>query len=99
MNSTVCNATVEELRRVDLNFDIAGAEDSDRVLKILSDVVDKTEWVLDNPAPQVLITAGVPGGLTYTIRVWVKTSDYWNEYGALMKEIPEPATLPTGLVA
>lgn len=88
MNSTVCNATVEELRRVDINFDIAGSEDSDKVLKIMTDVIDETEWVLDKPAPQALITAGVPGGLTYTVRVWVKTSDYWNEYGALMKNIP-----------
>lgn len=88
MNSTICNATVEELRRVDLNFDIAGSEDSDKVYKILSDVIDKTEWALDAPAPQVLITAGVPGGMTYTVRVWVKTSNYWDEFGVLMKEIP-----------
>ena len=88
MNSTVCNATAEQIRRVDLNFDIAGSEDADKVEKILFDVIDKTEWLLGQPAPQVLITAGVPGGLTYTVRVWVKTSDYWNEFGALMKEIP-----------
>lgn len=88
MNSTICNVTAEELRRVDLNFDIAGSEDSDKVLKIMSDVIDKTEWALDNPASQVLITAGVPGGLTYTTRVWVKTSKYWDEFGVLMKEIP-----------
>ena len=88
MNSNICNATVEELRRVDLNFDVAGSEDSDKVEKILADVIDKTEWALDAPAPQVLITAGVPGGLTYTVRVWVKTADYWDEFGVLMKEIP-----------
>lgn len=88
MNSTICNATVEELRRVDLNFDIAGSEDADKVEKILSDVIEKSEWALDKPEPQVLITAGVPGGLTYTVRVWVKTGDYWNEFGQLMKEIP-----------
>ena len=88
MNSTICNATVEEMRRVDLNFDIAGSEDSDKVLKIMSDVIDSTEWALDKPAPQVLITAGVPGGLTYTARVWVKTPKCWDEYGTLMKEIP-----------
>ena len=88
MNSTICNATVEELRRVDLNFDIAGSEPSDKVEKILSDVIEKSEWALEKPAPQVLITAGVPGGLTYTVRVWVKTSDYWDEFGELMKEIP-----------
>ena len=88
MNSTVCNATAEALRRVDLNFDIAGSEDSDKVMEIMSDVIDKSAWKLDNPAPQMLITAGVPGGLTYTVRVWVKTSDYWDEFGALMKDIP-----------
>lgn len=88
MNSTICNATVEELRRVDLNFDIAGSEDSDKVEKILSDVIKETEWALSEPAPQVLITAGVPGGMTYTVRVWVKTGSYWDEFGALMKEIP-----------
>ena len=88
MNSTICNATAEELRRVDLNFDIAGSEDADKVEKILADVIDKTEWALDNPSPQVLITAGVPGGLTYTVRVWVRTANYWDEFGALMKDIP-----------
>ena len=88
MNSNICNATVEELRRVDLNFDIAGSEDSDKVYKILSDVIDKSEWALDKPEPQVLITAGVPGGMTYTVRVWVKTADYWSEFSVLMKDIP-----------
>ena len=88
MNSTVCNATVEELRRVDLNFDIAGTEDADKVEKTIMDVIKKSGWFLEKPEPQVLITAGVPGGLTYTLSVWVKTSDYWNEFGELMKEVP-----------
>ena len=88
MNSTVCNATVEELRRVDLNFDIAGTEDADKVEKTIMDVIKKSGWYLEKPEPQVLITAGVPGGLTYTLRVWVKTADYWNEFGELMKEVP-----------
>ena len=88
MNSTVCNATVEELRRVDLNFDIAGTEDADKVEKTIMDVIKKSGWFLEKPEPQVLITAGVPGGLTYTLRVWVKTADYWNEFGELMKEVP-----------
>ena len=82
MNSNVVDYSAE------LNFDIAGSEDSDKVYKILADVIEKTEWRLDKPAPQVLITAGVPGGLTYTVRVWVKTSNYWDEFGVLMKEIP-----------
>ena len=88
MNSSISNASVEPLRRVDLNFDIAGSEDPDQVEKVIMDVVNGSEWALKEPAPQALITAGVTGGLTYTVRVWVKTANYWDEYGALMKGIP-----------
>ncbi len=88
MNSTISNASVEPLRRVDIDFDIAGSEDADKVEKTLKDVIAKSDKALNEPAPQVLITAGVPGGLTYTVRVWVKTADYWDEFGYLMKEVP-----------
>ncbi len=88
MNSNIINATAEPLRRVDLNFDIAGSEDSDRVEKIIMDVVQKSDKFLSEPAPQVLVTAGVPGGLTYTVRTWVRTADYWDEFGYLMREVP-----------
>lgn len=88
MNSTISNASVEPLRRVDIDFDIAGSEDADKVEKTLNDVIAKSDKALNEPAPQVLITAGVPGGLTYTVRVWVKTADYWDEFGYLMKEVP-----------
>ena len=88
MNSSISNASAEPLRRVDLNFDIAGSEDADKVEKVIMDVVAKSEKGLKDPAPQVLVTAGVPGGLTYTVRVWVKTAEYWDEFGYLMKEIP-----------
>ena len=88
MNSTISNASVEPLRRVDINFDIAGSEDADKVEKILNDVIAKSGKALKEPASQALITGAVPGGLTYTVRVWVKTDDYWDEYGYLMKEIP-----------
>lgn len=88
MNSNITNATVEPFRRVDLNFDIAGSEPADKVEKIMMDVIMKSAWALDEPAPQVLATAGVPGGLTYTVRVWVQTEHYWDEFGELMREIP-----------
>jgi len=88
MNSSISNASAEPLRRVDLNFDIAGSEDPDRVEKVIMDVIEGSDKALSEPAPQVLVTAGVPGGLTYTVRVWVKTAEYWDEYGYLMKGIP-----------
>ena len=88
MNSSIANATAEDLRRVDLNFDVAGSEPADKVEKVITEVIESSSKALRDPAPQVVILGGVPGGLTYTVRVWVKTADYWDEYGELMRDIP-----------
>lgn len=88
MNSSISNASAEPMRRVDINFDIAGSESADRVEEIMTAVIERSEKALDKPAPQVLPVASVPGGLTYAVRVWTKTADYWDVYGDLMKGIP-----------
>jgi len=88
MNSSISNASAETLRRVDLNFDVAGSESPDKVCKVMHDAISKTGKALTEPEPAVLVTASVPGGLTYTVRVWVKTADYWGEFEELMKDIP-----------
>lgn len=88
MNSSISNASAEPLRRVDINFDIAGSEPVDKVEETMMAVIRRSEKAKDDPEPQVLPVASVPGGLTYTVRVWVKTTDYWDVYGELMKGIP-----------
>ena len=88
MNASISNASAEPLRRVDINFDISGAEDPDKVVKTMMKVIEASEKAMEKPAPQVLPVASVPGGLTYTVRVWVKTAEYWDVYAELMKGIP-----------
>ena len=88
MNSSISNASAEPLRRVDINFDIAGSEPADKVEEVMMGVIARSEKAIDKPAPQVLPVASVPGGLTYTVRVWTKTADYWDVHGDLMKGIP-----------
>ena len=50
-------------------------------------VID-SKLAMADPAPQVEPVTGIPGGLQYTVRVWCKTSDYWDLYFELMREIP-----------
>lgn len=88
MNASISNATVEPLRRVDLSFDIAGTEPADKVADVIMKAILSTEKVLADPAPQVVPVAGVPGGLTYAVRAWVKTEDYWTVHGELMSKVP-----------
>ncbi len=88
MNSNIVNATVEETRRVDLSFDISGAEPSDKVRSVILDAVGKYSEVLSDPAPVVVAADTIPDGITYAVRVWVNTPDYWPVYEGLTEDIP-----------
>lgn len=88
MNASISNNTVEPLRRVDLAFDISGSEPADKVADVIMKAVLSTDKVLSDPAPQVVPASTVTDGLTYAVRVWVKTDDYWNVHAELMSKIP-----------
>ena len=88
MNASISNASAESLRRVDLSFDIAGTEPADKVADVIMKAILSTEKVLSDPAPQVVPVANVPGGITYAVRVWVNSKDYWPVHGELMSKIP-----------
>ena len=88
MNANVSNCSSEPLRRVDLAFNVAGSEPIKKVQATIMKVIVNTEKAMADPAPDVQPLAGVPGGLTYTVRVWCNSADYWDVYFELMREIP-----------
>ena len=88
MNSTISNNTSENLRRVDVSFDIAASEPVDRVEQTIMKVIDASEIALEKPEPEVVPASTVTDGLRYAVRVWVRTKQYWDLYNELMREIP-----------
>ena len=88
MNANISNCSSEDLRRVDLKFNIAGSEPIKKVQAEIMKVIVATDKAMADPAPDVQPFAGIPGGLEYTVRVWCKSSDYWDVYFELMREIP-----------
>lgn len=88
MNATVTNLSSEKLRRVDLAFNLTGAEDISKVQAIILEAVAKNEKVLQDPAPFAGPLEGIPGGLCYTVRVWTESANYWDVYFDLMQAIP-----------
>jgi small conductance mechanosensitive channel len=42
---------------------------------------------LTEPAPQVRVSAHSDSALTYTVRVWCKTADYWDVYFDMTESI------------
>ena len=88
MNSNISNCSSEDLRRVDLTFNIAGSEPIKKVQATIMKVIVASDKAMADPAPEVQPVAGIPGGLEYTVRVWCETADYWDLYFELMREIP-----------
>ena len=89
MNSVVTNDTATDLRRVDLNFDISASEPADRVRETVLAAVYENDKALREPEPVVAATGSVTDGITYAVRVWTVTDDYWSVYEPLMESIPE----------
>ena len=88
MNSDVTNTTAADMRRVDLRFDIAASESPDRVREVMLATVRECEKALDDPPPAVAATDVVTDGITYAVRVWTETENYWDVYEPLTEAIP-----------
>jgi len=88
MNSRVVNTTAEKLRRADIRIDIASGEDPERVRAVMLETVAGFEEALREPEPEVAATDSVTDGVTYTLRVWTDTSDYWTVLEGLQEKVP-----------
>lgn len=87
MAGNITNASSEPLRRVDLTFNVSGADLAGARAAMLS-AMEANEKVLKDPAPLAEPKEGVPGGMSFTARAWVNNADYWDVYFDLMKTIP-----------
>ena len=63
MNSNISNCSSEDLRRVDLTFNIAGSEPIKKVQATIMKVIVASDKAMADPAPEVQPVAGIPGGL------------------------------------
>ncbi len=75
--SQITNYSTNDLRRLDVLYDVDYESDVEQVRKILLDYALSHPLVLKNPAPAVHYAASKDSSITFTLRVWVKNSDYW----------------------
>lgn len=85
MNSNVTNFSMEETRRIDLQFKLTNDCDPDLARRVLLEAAEKTERVLPDPAPFARMTAVDDDTYIFTVRAWVKTADYWDVYFVLLE--------------
>ena len=75
----IVNYTVSGTRRVEVRVQAVYSESSQKVIDALvqAGTVDK---VLVDPAPMAVVTAYGDSAISYSLRLWVKTPDYWDVY-------------------
>ena len=78
----IVNFTREPNRRVDLVVGASYDCDTEEVKKALYEAIARTDKVLVDPAPQVLVEEFGASVIKYTVRAWCKHEDYWDvHYG------------------
>ncbi len=85
MNASVTNFTVEETRRVDIDFKITNDVDHNFVKSVLIKAASATNGVLSDPAPFARLTGVDDDTFIFTVRTWCKTEEYWDVYFDLIE--------------
>ena len=79
-NGNIINYSEKDTRRVDLDFSVSYSADSDKVKAIITEILEKHELVLKDPAPFVRVSAHGTSAMIIKSRAWVKNADYWAVY-------------------
>lgn len=85
--ATVVNYTSEGKRRVDLVFSVGYENEIERVKTAIRATVENHEKVVDKDQIFVRVSAYNDSTISYTMRAWAKTEDYWDVHFDLMEQV------------
>lgn len=85
-NTSMVNYSEKETRRVDFKFGVGYDADTAKVIETLTDVVTGHALVLKDPGVFVRMSEHGDSAVFYTVRVWVKSGDYWQVYFDIIEQ-------------
>jgi len=85
--AVIMNVTAQRRRRIDLTFGISYKDDVEKAERILQQIVDEHEAVLDDPEPIVKLHELAESSVNFVVRPWVNTSDFWDTYWDITKAV------------
>ena len=85
----IINYSSEPTRRVDITVSASYDDSTEKVRAAILDAVAQNDMILSDPAPVVLLGEYGPSAISYTVRVWTKSANYWPVNGALKEAIRE----------
>ncbi len=81
------NRTSESTRRVDMVFGIGYSDDASRAERVLCEIVESHDLVLDDPEPTIRLNKLGDSSVDFIVRPWTKTEDYWTVYWDITWEV------------
>jgi small conductance mechanosensitive channel len=81
------NVTSQRTRRVDMTFGIGYADDVPKAEKVLMEIIESHELVLEDPEPMVRLHELGDSSVNFVVRPWVKTDDYWPVYWDITRAV------------
>ena len=82
----IVNYTTTGTRRVDITVTASYDNAPEQVIQALLSMTDMPQ-ILRDPAPAAVVTAYGDSSISYCLRVWTATADYWNVNNALLAQV------------
>lgn len=87
LEGNIINYSTKETRRVDLTVGVSYDADLAEVKRILGEIAAADERVLQDPAPLIAVSALADSSVNLVMRLWTKTSDYWDVHFATTEAV------------
>lgn len=86
-SNNLVNYTAQEMRRIDLVYQIAYSDNIQTAKKLLYDIIKSEERFFKSPEPLVAVSGHNDSSVAITVRAWCKTDDYWNLYFFMQERV------------
>lgn len=83
----ITNISGQETIRVDMQYNVSGAEDIDKVRKVVQQVSDSCPLILNDPKIDILVNCQEIGITKFDVRPWCKSEHYWDVYYFMQENI------------
>ncbi len=81
------NVTAQKIRRIDMVFGISYTDDIPHAEKVLEEILENHEGVLESPEPVVKLHNLGESSVDFVVRPWAKTDDYWDVFWDITREV------------
>ncbi len=83
----ITNYSTKDTRRVDWTFGIGYEDDLKKAKNIIQEIINSHEKILKEPKPLVAVSELADSSVNFTVRGWVKSSDYWSVYFDVIENV------------